>query len=369
MTTTLTDTTAEAAQGASDHSLDLELVQQFAEKVAGDHAVAANAVLGYLGDRLGLWRALASLPSATSQELADRTGLSERYLREWLSAQAAAGYLAYDSVTRSFSLPPERAAVLADDDSPAAMAGGFEFAAAVWASADRLANAFATGEGIAWSEHDPRLTPAVERFFRPLYANSLIGEWIPAVPGLAERLRQGARVLDVGCGAGTATTMLAQAFPASTFVGIDLDRGSLRRASEAAVRRDVQDRVTFDHAGLQQHRGTGYDVVCFFDALHDMGDPVGELRRAFHVLAADGVVLAVEPAAADHLEDNLHPLGLSWYAASSMVCLPGSLSQPGGAGLGAQAGPARTLQVFAQAGFTARVATTTAYNMVIEGRR
>jgi 2-polyprenyl-3-methyl-5-hydroxy-6-metoxy-1,4-benzoquinol methylase len=350
--------------------VDVARVEQFAEKIAADQAVSTNAVLAYLGDRLGLWRALASVPSVTSEQLSVHTGLAERYVREWLAAQAAAGYVEYEPASRAFRLPVEHAAVLADDDSPAAMAGGFEFLCAVWQSVDRLAHAWATGEGIPWGEHDPRLFTGVERFYRPLYAGSLVSEWVPAVDGLEERLQRGARVLDVGCGLGSSTVMLAQAFPASSFTGIDDHPASVERAVRAAARAGVDDRVRFCTEAADEHRGGPYDLVCFFDALHDMGDPVAALVRASALLSHDGVVMAVEPAAEDRLEDNLTPAGLSWYASSALVCVPTSLSQPGRLALGAQAGPERSLDVLRQAGLSrARVAVRTAFNLVLEGRR
>jgi len=359
------------ADRAADETDDLDeaAVEEFAGKVAADQAVATNAVLVYLGDTLGLWRGLAAAADATSQELADRTGLAERYVREWLAAQAAAGYVRYSPATGRFRLPAEHAAVLADDDSPAALGGGWEFVAAVWGVTDRLATAYATGGGFGYDGQDPRLASAVERFFRPLYRSSLISEWLPAVDGLVARLHDGIRVLDVGCGLGTATLLMAEHYPASTFVGIDVHDESLRRASRAADAAGLSDRATFCHADGQQVSGGRYDLVCYFDALHDMGDPRAALRESREVLAADGVVLAVEPAASDRLEDNLHPLGLSWYASSATACLPSSLGQPGQTGLGAQAGPARLLEVFADAGFpNARTAATTMFNLVIEAR-
>jgi 2-polyprenyl-3-methyl-5-hydroxy-6-metoxy-1,4-benzoquinol methylase len=352
--------------------LDLARVEQFAHKVSGDHGVGANALLAYLGDRLGLWRALAAVPAATGEELARRTGYDERYLKEWLAAEAAAGYLEYDAGTGAFRLPPEHAAVLADDDSLAAMAGPFEFIAAAWASVDRFAGALATGEGIGWHEHDPRLWTAVERFYRPLYAASLLQEWLPAIDGLVAKLESGARVLDVGCGYGTPTLSMAGAFPASTFVGVDSHDESIRRANAAAERAGVADRVSFRQATADgvTGDGDGYDVVCFFDALHDMGDPVGALRQARAVLAPGGIVFGVEPASEDALEDNItSPTGLGWFTSSFLACLPGSLSQPGAAGFGAQAGPARMLAAFDEAGFgTVRVAARTTFNLVFEGR-
>jgi 2-polyprenyl-3-methyl-5-hydroxy-6-metoxy-1,4-benzoquinol methylase len=357
---------------ATEADIDLERVEAFAHKVSADQGLGANALLAYLGDRLGIWRALAAVPAATSQELARRTGFDERYLQEWLAAQAAVGYLEYDAGTRAFRLPVEHAAVLADDDSPAAMAGPFEFIAAAWASVDRFAGAVATGEGIAWHEHDPRLWTAVERFYRPLYASSLVQEWLPAIDGVVAKLQAGARVLDVGCGYGTPTVFMAEAFPASTFTGVDSHDESIRAATAAAARAGVADRVSFRQATADavSRDGEAYDLVCFFDALHDMGDPVGALRQAREALADGGVVFAVEPASEDALEANIDsPTGVAWFTSSFLACLPGSLSQPGAAGLGAQAGPSRMLAAFEDAGFTtARVAARTAFNLVFEAR-
>ena len=363
------DQQTENDQVLAGAELDLDRVLAFAGQVAENHAIASNGVLTYLGDRLGLWRTLASVGPVTSAELAERSGLAERYVREWVSAQAAAGYVTYDAATQRFTLPAEHAAVLADDDSPAALVGAFEITAAVWASVDRLAHAYTTGEGVGWHEHDDRLFSGVERFFRPLYAGSLVDAWIPAVDGLTDRLTAGARVLDVGCGLGSATLLMAEAFPASTFLGVDNHGESIRRATAAAQRAGATSQVAFAEAAADEYAGT-YDVICMFDALHDMGDPLGALRHARAALSDDGVLLVVEPAAGDRLEDNLHPLGLSWYAASATMCVPGSLSQSGGAALGAQAGGARLLELFAEEGFgTARVAATTQFNLVIEARR
>ncbi|WP_146925112.1 class I SAM-dependent methyltransferase [Cellulomonas xylanilytica] len=364
------DLQTENDHGHAATELDLDRVVAFAGQIAQNHAIASNGVLTYLGDRLGLWRTLASVGPVTSAELAEHAGLAERYVREWVSAQAAAGYVTYDAATQRFTLPAEHAAVLADDDSPAALVGAFEITAAVWASVDRLAHAYTTGEGVGWHEHDDRLFSGVERFFRPLYAGSLVDAWIPAVDGLTARLTAGARVLDVGCGLGSATLLMAEAFPASTFLGVDNHGESVRRATAAAQRAGAADRVAFTEAAADEYDGGPYDVICMFDALHDMGDPLGALRHARAALSDDGILLVVEPAAADRLEDNLHPLGLSWYAASATMCVPGSLSQAGGAGLGAQAGAARLLELFALEGFgTARVAATTQFNLVIEARR
>jgi len=348
--------------------LDLAKVEEFAMRVAIDQATASHALLTYLGDRLGLWKTLASMDGATSEQLAERSGLAERYVREWLSAHAAGGYVDYDPATRSFSLSAEHAMVLADDDGPATQIGGFEVTAAMWASADRLAHGYATGDGVGWHEHDSRLFSGVDRFFRNLYRTSLLAEWLPTVDGLTERLEAGIRVIDVGCGLGSATIQLAEAFPASTFVGVDYHEESIRRATAAAEEAGVADRVRFEVGDATSYAGT-YDLVCFFDAIHDMGDPVGALAYARGVLAPGGQVFAVEPFAHDRLEDALgSPVALSYFVSSSCLCVPNSVSQ-GGAALGAQAGPARITAAFVDAGFSAaRVASATPYNLVLEAR-
>lgn len=361
MTTTETVTSAVG-------DIDLAEVEAFAGRVALDRASAYQGVLTYLGDRLGLWRTLAAVGSATSGELAEEAGLAERYAREWLSAQAAAGYLDYDAGSGRFSLPAERAMVLADESTPASGIAGFEVIAAVWAAADKLAHAYVTGTGVPWHEHDPRLFTGVERFYSVFYRSSLVAEWLPKVDGLVDRLEAGIRVADVGCGLGAATILLAEAFPRSTFVGVDYHDESIRLATEAARAAGVTDRVEFRVGDASAYEGT-FDLVCFFDAVHDMGDPVGALEHARRSLAPGGQVFAVEPFAHDRLEDALgDPVAMTYFAASSALCVPHSLSD-GGAALGAQAGPRRLLDAFASAGFgTARVAGQTPYNLVLEAR-
>ncbi|HYO41247.1 MAG TPA: class I SAM-dependent methyltransferase [Nocardioidaceae bacterium] len=343
------DTTPEAAAADTAAALDQQAVEQFVMKVATDLGIGHNGVLAYLGDRLGLWRALADAPGCTSDDLAARCGFAERYVREWLAAQAAAGYVHYDPTTRGFTLPPEHAAVLADDESPVALASGFEVLASVWATVDGLAHAYATGGGVGWHEHDARLFTGFERFFRPVLRGQLVQEWLPAVPGLVDRLTSGIRVLDVGCGLGTATILMAEAFPASTFVGVDYHPESVRRATAAAAEAGVADRLHFEVADAASYDGA-FDLVVFVDVVHDLGDPVGALAHAREHLAEGGSVLVIEPQAADRLEDNLHPLGLTWYASGHSICVAHSMSQ-GGAALGAQAGPARISGVVSQAGF------------------
>lgn len=346
--------------------LDLAKLEEFAGKVAGDQAAAYNAILVHLGDRLGLWTALASLESATAAELAESSGITTRYVQEWLAAQAANGYVTYDHASESFTCSPEAAAVLAQDESPAAMMAGFEVIASVWADVDKLAHAWTTGEGLAWHQHDSRLFSGVARFYGTMYRNSMLTEWLPAVGGLIERLHSGIRVLDVGCGLGVPTIMLAEAFPNSTFVGVDYHQESIRLARAAAVEAGVTDRVHFEVADATTYGG-GFDLVLFFDAVHDFGDPVGALTHARSVLMPGGRVVAVEPFAEDTLAANLdNPMASVFYVGSSALCVPHSMSE-GGAALGAQAGPARLTGAFRDAGFTtAHVAVATATNLVIE---
>jgi SAM-dependent methyltransferase len=348
--------------------LDLATLEEFAGKVAVDQAAAYNAILVYLGDRLGLWRALGSAGTASADELAERSGIAPRYAQEWLAAQAANGYLTYDAGTESFTFAPEAAAVLAEEESPAAMMAGFELIAAVWTAVDKLAHAYTTGEGLAWHEHDPRLFSGVARFYGTMYRNSLLTEWLPSVEGVIEQLEAGIRVLDVGCGLGVPTIMLAEAFPRSTFVGVDYHEESIQLARAAAEEAGVADRVHFEVGGATSYDGT-HDLVLFFDAVHDFGDPVGALAHARRTLAPGGRVVAVEPFAEDTLEANLaNPIASVFYVGSSALCVPHSVSE-GGTALGAQAGPAKLTAAFREAGFTtAHVAVATQTNLVIEAR-
>jgi SAM-dependent methyltransferase len=362
---TATIATGSDTDGAA---IDLARVEAFAYQVATDQARASAGVLAWVGDRLGLWAALAEGP-ATSVELAARTGCAERHLREWLATQVAVGYAEYDPATGRFRLPAEHAAVLADRTSPADQSGGFESVVSFFAAADRLAEAYRTGGGIPWGEHDPRLYSGCDRFFRPLYEASLVGEWLPAVEGAVERLTRGARVLDVGCGHGTAELIMARAFPASTFRGIDVHAGSVAAAREAAADAGVADRVEFAVADAGAPLGEGYDLVCFFDSFHHVGDPVAAARRAREALAADGALVLVEPRAADRLEANLDLVGLTWYGASAIVCVPDAMSQGATDALGGPAGPARLADVLTRAGFTrVRVAAEGPFNIVVEAR-
>jgi SAM-dependent methyltransferase len=349
-------------------AIDLARVEAFAYQVATDQARASAGVLAWVGDRLGLWAALAAGP-VTSAELAARTGCAERHLREWLATQAAVGYVEYDAATGRFHLPAEHAAVLADRSSPADQSGGFESVTSFYAAAERLVEVYRTGGGIPWGEHDPRLYTGCDRFFRPLYEAGLVSEWLPAVDGAVERLSRGARVLDVGCGHGTAELIMARAFPASVFRGIDVHSGSVAAAREAAADAGVADRVEFAVGDATGPLGTGYDLVCFFDAFHHMGDPVAAARRAREALAPGGALVLVEPRAADRLEANLDLVGLSYFAASAIVCVPDALAQGAPDALGGQAGPARLADVLTRAGFSqVRVAAEGPFNILVEAR-
>jgi SAM-dependent methyltransferase len=343
-----------------------QAIEEFAHKALGDVAGALTASLVVIGDKLGLYKALTK-GAATPAELATRTGTTERYVREWLNAQAAAGYVTYEG--GRYSLPPAHAACLADEESPACVLGAFQGMTAAMRANGKVAEGFKTGCGVGWHEHDPELFIGTERFFRPGYNAHLISEWIPALDGVQEKLERGARVADVGCGLGASTIIMAKAFPKSTFVGFDYHAPSIEKARERAGAAGVGDRVTFEVASAKQFPGEKYDVVCFFDCLHDMGDPVGAARHVRETLAPDGTWLLVEPMAGDRVEDNLNPVGRLFYSVSTLVCTPASLAQEVGLALGAQAGEGRLRNVLEQAGFTRiRRATQTPFNLVLEAR-
>lgn len=317
------------------------------------------------GDKLGLFRALRELGPSTPADLANRTTTHERYIREWLSAMAAGGYVTYDAASEKFSLSEEQALALLDADLP----GAFLLAQATVKSEPRITEAFRSGKGVGWHEHDPALFEGTERFFRPGYAVNLVPTWIPALEGIQARLEKGGRVADVGCGHGASTLLMAQAFPASRFVGFDYHQGSIDWARQVAKRERLDDRVRFEVASAKDYPGSDYDLVAFFDSLHDMGDPVGIGSHVRQSLGPNGAWLLVEPFANDRLEDNLNPVGRMYYAASTMLCTPNSLAQEVGAALGAQAGEARLKEVATKAGFTRfRRAAETPFNLVFEAR-
>jgi len=305
----------------------------------------------------------------SSAELATKTGTTERYVREWLAAQAAGGFISYDAATNRYTLPPEQALALADENSPVFLPGFFQAVEAAIKSIPKISDAFRSGHGVGWHEHDQCLFVGTERFFRPNYRGHLIAEWIPALGDTEAKLKAGARVADVGCGLGTSTILMAQAYPKSTFVGFDYHPGSIELAREAAKKAGVSDRVKFDIAKAKDYPGKGFQLVTFFDCLHDMGDPEGAARHVRETLDTDGTWMVVEPFANDKLEDNLNPIGRVFYSASTMLCTPASLSQEVGLGLGAQAGEARLSKVLKSAGFTrVRRAAETPFNIVLEAR-
>jgi SAM-dependent methyltransferase len=354
---------------ATEVTIDQAKLEQFVGSMVGDLGATLNTALVRIGDQLGLYKAMAGAGPLTPAELAERTATSERYVREWLAAQAAGGYVAYDPETARYELPPEQALALADEDGPAFMLGGFQVAASVLADEPKLTEAFRSGEGVGWHEHDHRLFEGTERFFRPGYRANLVNDWIPALSGVEAKLSDGAQVADVGCGHGASTVIMAEAFPASTFVGFDYHDGSIEAAGRAAAAAGVDDRVSFEVATAKDYPGSGYDLVCFFDCLHDMGDPVGALEHVLESLDPYGVVMMVEPYAGDRVEENLNPIGRVYYCASTMLCTPGSLDQEVGLALGAQAGEARLSEVAREAGFSrVRRATETPLNLVLEAR-
>ncbi|MGH2684196.1 MAG: class I SAM-dependent methyltransferase, partial [Actinomycetota bacterium] len=323
------------------------------------------------GDKLGLYRALASRGPATAAEIAGDTGCDERYVQEWLNAQAASEYCHYDPATGRYHLDDTQRTCLADESAPAFLAGGMAVASSVHKDEEKVTAAFRTGGGVGWHEHHDDLFVGTERFFRPLYVGNLTPAWIPALEGVEEKLQAGGRIADVGCGHGASTVLLGGAYPASTVTGFDYHKPSIDVARKRAADAGVADRVTFETASAADFPGQGYDLVCIFDALHDMGDPVGALRHIREALDEDGTLLLVEPNAGDKVEDNLHVVGRIFYSASTFLCTPNSRDQ-GGAGaacLGAQAGEARLREVAEAAGFTRfRRATETPFNLVLELR-
>ncbi|MHC2485611.1 class I SAM-dependent methyltransferase [Rhizobium leguminosarum] len=348
---------------------DMQKLDALVGRLVGDVGAAMSGALVVLGDQVGIFKAMADGTPMSVQDLAAKTGIKERYLREWLSAQAAADYVAYDEKTDRFSLTPEQAMVFAEENSPAFFVGAFEVVQSMWMDEPKIADAFRTGKGLGWHEHSTCLFRGTERFFRPGYNSHLVNEWIPALAGVEAKLKAGASVADVGCGHGASTILMAQAYPASRFTGFDYHGPSIERAKAAAKDAGVSDRVTFQQGSAAEFPGRGYDMVAMFDCLHDMGDPVGAGRHVKETLGPNGTWLIVEPFANDHLKDNLNPVGRVYYGASTMICTPASLSQEVGLGLGAQAGEMKLRKVALDAGFTHfRRATETPFNMVFEVR-
>jgi SAM-dependent methyltransferase len=362
MTATTTTTT-------TGSTVDPAKLDAFVGRFVDDLGAVLHAATVLVGDRLGLYAAMADSEPLTPSELADRTDVPERYAAEWLAAQAASGYVDYDPGTECFRLPPEQAFALSDERHPFFAPGGLQVAASTIKDVDLLVDAFRSGAGVGWGEHHHDLFHGTERFFRPNYIGHLVDEWIPALECVERELREGAWVADVGCGHGASTILMAEAFPKSTFVGFDPHEPSIRAARSAAEAAGVSDRCSFEVATAKDFPGRGYNLVACFDCLHDMGDPVGAADHVRQSLAEDGTWMVVEPYADERLEDNLTPVGRVFYAASTMICTPNARSQQPGTALGAQAGEARLRRVIGGGGFaTVRRATETPFNLVLEAR-
>jgi SAM-dependent methyltransferase len=350
-------------------AIDEAKLEAFMGQAVTDMGAAISGLLIHLGDKLGLYKAMAGAGPLTSAEVAERAGIAERYTREWLGNQVAGGYVEYDPKTETYTLPDEHALALADEESPMFVCGGFEGISSAYSDHALFEEAFRTGRGVGWHEHDHRLFRGTERFFRPGYRTHLVADWLPTLDGVVAKLEAGGKLADVGCGHGASTIALAEAYPTAELVGFDYHDASIAAARKAAAEAGVAERVSFEVATAQDFPGDGFDVVCFFDCLHDMGDPVGAARQALGALKPDGTVLLVEPFANDKLEDNINPVGRAFYGFSTVICTPASLSQDVALGLGAQAGEARLREVFEEAGFTKfRRATETPFNLVLEAR-
>jgi 2-polyprenyl-3-methyl-5-hydroxy-6-metoxy-1,4-benzoquinol methylase len=350
-------------------AINQDKLHEFLGKAINDFGAVFNAALVRIGDKLGLYKALASGGPQTSAELAKRTGTSERYLREWLSAQAAGGYVTYTPANGKFHLSEEQAFAMADENSPAFMPGAFQAALAATKAEEQLSERFKTGQGMGWHEHHHELFVGTERFFRPGYAANLVTTWIPALEGVDAKLRNGARVADVGCGFGASTVLMAKSYPKSEFVGFDYHDKSIETAKQRAKDAGVADRIRFEVAKAKDYPGKDYDFVTFFDCLHDMGDPAGASAHVRTTLKKDGTWMIVEPFAGDKLEENLNPIGRAFYGASTLLCTPASLSQEVGLALGAQAGEKRLREVVTSGGFSHfRRATQTPFNLIFEAR-
>jgi 2-polyprenyl-3-methyl-5-hydroxy-6-metoxy-1,4-benzoquinol methylase len=348
--------------------MDEDKLMAFVGQAVGDVGAMLGGAMVVIGDKLGLYRAMRGTGPMTSAELASATGTSERYVREWLSAQAARGYVTYEGDGR-FNLPDEHAIPLTDETSAACVIGAFETALGSVYATDTIAECFRTGEGFSWGAQDAHVLGGCERFFRPGYLNFLASSWIPALDGVEAKLTKGARVADVGCGHGASTILMAQAFPQSRFVGSDYHDGSIETARQRAQEVGVADRIRFQTEPASAYSGNDYDLVTMFDCLHDMGDPVGAARHIRGTLKPDGTWMIVEPRAGDRVEDNLNPVGRAYYAFSTLLCTPASLSQDVGLALGAQAGEARIRDVVETGGFTRfRRVAETPFNMVFEAR-
>jgi len=349
-------------------TVDMDRLHAFMGKVVGDMGAAISTAMVIIGDRLGLYRAMAKGGPMTAGELAVAADCNQRYVSEWLNNQAAGGYVTYDAVTKKYTLPPEQAMALADEGSPMFVSGAFQLIAAALKAEPRIKENFRTGKGMEWGEHDPELFEGTERFFRPNYVGNLVSNWIPALDGVEQKLKRGAKVADIGCGHGASTLLMAQAYPNSTFIGFDYHGPSIEICRRRAKAAGVEARAKFQTVGSAEFPGTGFDLVACFDCLHDMADPVACAKQVRKSLADDGTWMIVEPFASDKPEENHTPVGRVYYAASTLICVPCSLARHGPA-LGAQAGAARLKEVVSAGGFSRfRCATQTPFNLVLEAR-
>jgi SAM-dependent methyltransferase len=350
-------------------ALDHSKLEEFLGKAVTDMGAAMHSTLIVIGEKLGLYKALSTTEPLTPAELAAKTGTNARYVQEWLNANAASGYVTYDATTRRYSLTAEQAFTLANPDSPAYLPGFFLAATSVARDLDKIEDAFRTGKGVGWHEHHATLFEGTEKFFRPGYNANLVSSWIPSLEGVEAKLQKGARMADIGCGHGASTIILAKAFPNSEFFGFDYHPASIERARKAAEEVGAG-RITFEVASAKTYPGDNYDLVAFFDCLHDMGDPVGAAKHVYDSLAPQGTWMIVEPFAHDEVEKNFNPVGRIFYSASTMICTPASLAQEVGLGLGAQAGEARLRDVVTKGGFrTFHRATETPFNLIFEARK
>lgn len=350
-------------------AIDTEKLMAFVFRAVDEVGATLNAALVVMGDKLGLYRALAGSRGLTPGELAERCAVAERYVREWLNAQAAGGYIEYDPASRRYTLPPEQAVALTDEDSPAYLPGFFQVAIGSVLDSPRITEVARSGAGFGWHEHNHEVFEGCERFFRPGYNANLVTTWLPTLDGVVEKLERGIVVADVGCGHGASTILMATTFPKSTFVGSDYHGESIEVARRRADEAGLDERIRFETAPASAYPGAGYELVTMFDCLHDMGDPVGAARHVLQSLAPDGTWMIVEPAAGDRVEENFNPVGRAYYGFSTLLCTPASLSQEVGLALGAQAGEARIRDVVTSAGFTRfRRAAETPFNLVFEAR-
>ena len=343
-------------------------LNEIVEKAISDLAAGYGGVMVALGDKLGLYRAMAGQGPLSSTEVAKLAGCAERYVREWLNSQAAAGYVVYHPSSETYELTPEQAMVLANEDSPLFLPPAWEVPASMWFDEEKTIEAFRTGRGIGWDEHNPRLYRGVAAFYRNAYQGQLVSDWLPALENGTEKLNAGAKIADVGCGHGHSTIIMAEAFPGSRFWGFDIHPDSIEAARANAKKRGVGDRVTFEVADAKNYPAQGFDLICFFDCLHDMGDPVGAARHAREALSPNGSIMLVEPYANDRVEDNFNSIGRLYYSASTTLCCAHSLSEEGMA-LGAQAGEKKLAKVLKEAGFgRIRAAKKTPFNLIVEAQ-